>query len=113
MGIRVPSGTDTDEADEAEIERIVTRKAVATGGWQYKVRWAGYGAEEDLWYTEAQLRVYAPTLVEAFNVEWEETQLSFDVAAMFEAFEKEGKISAQIWTCQPNSTDATLLVGGE
>ena len=22
-------------------------------------------------------------------------------------------LGAQIWTCQPNSTDATLLVGGE
>jgi hypothetical protein len=38
---------DAGETDEVGIERTVTRKTVAMGGWQYKVRSAGYEAEED------------------------------------------------------------------
>lgn len=80
-----------EETDEAEIEKIVTRRTVATGGWQYRVRWAGYGAKDDLWYTEENLRGYAPDLVEEYNGECEEAQISKDMAAMFEAFEKEAE----------------------
>eukprot|EP01043_Picozoa_sp_COSAG02_P073870 COSAG02_NODE_14546_length_1260_cov_6.224806_1_plen_206_part_10 len=78
-----------EEADEADIEKIVTRRTEATGGWLYRVRWAGYGAKDDLWYTEENLRGYAPTLVEEYNRAWEEAQIGKDMAAMFEAFEKE------------------------
>ena len=39
--------------------------------------------------TKTQLKEYAPALVETFDREWDETQISLDMAAMFAAAEKE------------------------
>eukprot|EP01043_Picozoa_sp_COSAG02_P039639 COSAG02_NODE_3146_length_7287_cov_3.402615_1_plen_113_part_10 len=53
------------------------------------MRWEGYRAKDDLWYTDEQLRGSAATMVDTFDRECEEQQLGEDMASMFRLFELE------------------------
>jgi transposase InsO family protein len=58
---------------ELDLEKIVA-KAYAIEkkreGWQYRVRFVGYGAKDDEWYWEEDLRETAPKELEKFNKKW-------------------------------------------
>jgi hypothetical protein len=58
---------------ELDLEKIVA-KAYAIEkkreGWQYRVRFVGYGAKDDEWYWEENLRETAPEELEEFNRKW-------------------------------------------
>jgi hypothetical protein len=75
--------------ERSGIEKIVKRRPLADGRWQYRVRWEGYGAKDDLWYADEQLRGSAATMVDTFDRECEEQQLGEDMASMFRLFELE------------------------
>jgi hypothetical protein len=70
-----PLEYDTDDTSNAEgevyeLERLVEHKKVKgrKGGrdtYKYLVRWKGYGAEEDVWKKESDLR-HAPKLMEDY-----------------------------------------------
>lgn len=55
MGRMSETSWTSEEEGECEIERIIDRKPTEDGSQQYRVRWAGYGAREDRWYTREQL----------------------------------------------------------
>ena len=40
---------EISKPDAAEIERIVSRRPLTDEDWQYRVRWTGYGPQDDLW----------------------------------------------------------------
>ena len=59
---------ESRDSDSYEVERIVDRKIVSKGGKKvtmYKVRWLGYGPDEDQWL--ASDRLNCPDLVAEFD----------------------------------------------
>ena len=55
--------------EEYEIERITDKKTAKYGRGsriEYRVRWKGYGAHDDLWLPKRDL-LYAPELIEEFK----------------------------------------------
>ena len=81
------SRPDVEKDQQAEladpdlrIEKIVNKSFVMDeprgkkkkhSGWQYKVRFVGYGPRADEWYWEEDLMQTAPEMVEEFNEEWD------------------------------------------
>jgi hypothetical protein len=58
---------------ELDLEKIVAKAYVIEGkreGWQYRVRFVGYGAKDDEWYWEEDILQTAPKEVEGFNRIW-------------------------------------------
>ena len=58
---------------ELDLEKIVAKAYVIEGkreGWQYRVRFVGYGAKDDEWYWEEDILKTAPKEVEGFNRIW-------------------------------------------
>ena len=35
--------------EEFEIEKIVSKRRLGETDWQYRIRWTGYGKEDDFW----------------------------------------------------------------
>jgi transposase InsO family protein len=80
---RVLESVDKDVAEELrreledvelDLEKIVAKAYVIEGkreGWQYRVRFVGYGAKDDEWYWEEDLVKTAPKEVDEFNRKWE------------------------------------------
>jgi transposase InsO family protein len=59
---------------ELDLEKIVAKSYVIEKkreGWQYRVRFVGYGAGADEWYWEEDLAETAPKEMEEFNKRWE------------------------------------------
>eukprot|EP01043_Picozoa_sp_COSAG02_P051122 COSAG02_NODE_5342_length_4415_cov_3.398285_5_plen_210_part_00 len=79
----------SEEEEDCEIKKIVARKKVERGDWKYRVRWYGYGATEDLWYTREQLCEGAREMVEDFDRHQDELELGDDLVAMFRSYELE------------------------
>jgi hypothetical protein len=68
-GARKPSEEEMWNEDGAcEVEKIVTH-AVDRGVMRFKVRFVGYGAEDDLWYEEKELMRTMPEGVKAYKAE--------------------------------------------
>jgi hypothetical protein len=63
------------EDRELEFDHIVSKHFVldeeGRDGWQYRVRFVGYEADEDEWYWEEDLKQTAPQAVEEFNKLWD------------------------------------------
>jgi hypothetical protein len=58
---------------ELDLEKIVAKVYAIEKkreGWQYRVRFVGYGARDDEWYWEEDLRETAPKELEEFNRKW-------------------------------------------
>jgi transposase InsO family protein len=58
---------------EMDLEKIVAKAYVIEEdreGWQYRVRFVGYGANADEWYWEEDLKQTAPQEVKEFNKIW-------------------------------------------
>jgi transposase InsO family protein len=78
----VEKDQDKEFADpELRIDHIVRKVYVENkprgkkkkhSGWQYKVRFIGYGPRSDEWYWEEDLMRTAPEMVEEFNQTWKE-----------------------------------------
>ena len=63
------------ELDDVELalEKVVAKAYVVEGkreGWQYRVRFVGYGAKDDEWYWEEDILKTAPKEVDEFNEGW-------------------------------------------
>ena len=59
---------ESRDSDSYEVERIVDRKIVSKGGKKvamYKVRWLGWGPDDDQWLTSDRLN--CPDLVAEFE----------------------------------------------
>ena len=80
-----PEEWSTDE--EFEIEKIVSRRRLGETDWQYRIRWTGYGKEDDFWKSEEQLEAEAPNLLAEYKREQEELDLGRDLEEMFRRFE--------------------------
>ena len=59
-------GDVTPAPDEYFVHRILARRPDTTGGYQYKVRWRGYGPSEDRWLDLEEL-ANCYEMVQAFN----------------------------------------------
>jgi hypothetical protein len=58
---------------ELDLEKIVAKSYVIEDdreGWQYRIRFVGYGAKDDEWYWEEDLRATAPQQVKEFDRKW-------------------------------------------
>ncbi len=58
---------------ELDLEKIVAKAYTIEKkreGWQYRVRFVGYGAKDDEWYWEEDLRETAPKELDEFNRKW-------------------------------------------
>lgn len=49
-------GRYVDDDTDYEVSRIVADRRTSTGEWEYKVRWTGYGPEDDMWLPEQELQ---------------------------------------------------------
>ncbi|GJJ08985.1 hypothetical protein Clacol_003206 [Clathrus columnatus] len=47
--------SDDDDTDY-EVSHIVADRRTRDGGWEYKIRWVGYGPKDDTWLPEKELR---------------------------------------------------------
>jgi transposase InsO family protein len=59
---------------ELDLDKIVAKAYVIEGkreGWQYRVRFVGFGADDDEWYWEEDLAKTAPQELQEFNRKWE------------------------------------------
>ena len=59
-------GDVTPAPDEYFVHRILARRSDDSGGYQYKVRWRGYGSSEDRWLDLEEL-ANCYEMVQAFN----------------------------------------------
>lgn len=60
-------GRYVDDDTDYEVSRIVADRRTAKGGWEYKVRWTGYGPEDDMWLPEQELQ-NAPSILREWRV---------------------------------------------
>jgi hypothetical protein len=66
---------------EQDLEKIVAKSYVIEKkreGWQYRVRFVGYGAGADEWYWEEDLAETAPKEMEEFNERWERGEVGVE-----------------------------------
>ena len=65
----------------------MSRRKLGETDWQYRIRWTGYGKEDDFWKSEEQLKIEAPFLLAEYKREQEELDLGRDLEGMFRRFE--------------------------
>lgn len=49
-------GRYVDDETDYEVSHIVADRRSPEGKWEYRVRWTGYGPEDDIWLPEAELK---------------------------------------------------------
>ena len=70
VGIRPPPEVDIGQFGEPEwrVDSIVDYRDSKRRGRLFRVRWAGYGPEEDTWEPEGRLRVDIPEMFEQYQL---------------------------------------------